>query len=73
VATYEQASGNYPAKTGNLLQNLLQRLCPCPKADREAMRLLIDEIAQEEPVCDDCLFAFWERLFAGEPAKRVHH
>jgi hypothetical protein len=46
---------------------------PCPEADREAMRLLIDEIPQNEPVCDDCLLAFWEQLFAGEPAKRVHH
>jgi hypothetical protein len=37
------------------------------------MRLLIDEIPQNDPVCDDCKLAFWERLFAGHPAKRVHH
>jgi hypothetical protein len=40
---------------------------PRPDADQEAMRLLIDEIPQKEPACDDCLLAFWERLFAGEP------
>jgi hypothetical protein len=43
---------------------------PCPEADREAMRLLIDEIPQNKPVCDDCLLALWERLFAGELAPR---
>jgi hypothetical protein len=35
------------------------------------MRPLIDEIPQNEPVCDDCLLAFWERLFAGESTPRL--
>ena len=49
-----------------------------PEANRQAMRSLIDdEILLKEPVCDDCLLAFWERLFASEPkhkwAKRPEH
>ena len=46
-------------------------ICGRPEADREAMRPLIDEIPQNEPVCDDCLLAFWERLFADESTPRL--
>jgi hypothetical protein len=39
-----------------------------PEANRQAMRSLIDdEIFLKGAVCDDCLLAFWERLFASEP------
>ena len=39
-----------------------------PEANREATRSLInDEIFPKGLVCDDCLLAFWERLFASEP------
>jgi len=48
-----------------------------PEANRDAMRLLIDVMPQHAGICDDCLMAFWERLFAGEMtpsgAKRPRH
>jgi hypothetical protein len=52
---------------------------PCPEAGKETMRLVIDKIPQNEPVCDDCLLAFWERLFAGQGSETalagsvIHH
>ena len=53
-----------------------QEACPVcgawPEANREAMRSLInDEIFPKGLVCDDCLLAFWERLFAGEATPRM--
>jgi hypothetical protein len=43
-----------------------------PEDNREAMRSLInEEIFPKGLVCDDCLLACWERLFAGEAIPRM--
>jgi len=42
-----------------------------PAADREGMRMLVDSIPLREPVCEDCVMAFWRTLIeAIEPSTR---
>jgi hypothetical protein len=39
-----------------------------PNGRRERPR--IEDFPLKEPVCDDCLLAFWEELMATEPSRR---
>jgi len=64
-------TGGAPCKSSHFPNGgrRLARFCGAwPEANREALRSLInDEIFPKGLVCDDCLLAFWERLFASEP------
>ena len=42
-------------------------------ADRWALREMLDELPmQQDPICDECLMAFWERLFGPPELSEAH-